>query len=103
MPSDLPTTVTLTAATVATVIVNGSYNSLDVINHTAGTVVWARGDGANPAIAADESWPVFPVPAGDTDVPTTTDAGGVTTTIKLISAGTPTVTIASRDLDDDDD
>lgn len=99
--ANLPTHVTLTANAVMTVIVAGNYSSLDLTNHTAGSVAWARGDGADPAALADESWPVFPVPYPDTDIPVRTNGDG-TTTIKLISTGTPTVTISSRDLDCDD-
>lgn len=96
----LPTHVTLVAATPTTVTVDGRWPSLTLVNQTAGTVVYARGDGATPVVAGDQNWAVFPVPAEGTEVPTAIDAGGTTTTIKLISAGTPTVSIFYCDDDD---
>lgn len=96
MANDLPTHVTLTANTVATVVINGNFPRLDVFNQTASTVVYARGDGTDPTVAGDKCYPVFAVPAEDTDVPTAPNVDG-TTTIKLISSGTPTVSILACD------
>lgn len=98
----LPTHITLTAATVATVAVDGQFTHLYVMNQTAGTVAYARGDGAAPAVAADMNYPIFPVPAEGTSVPTMT-VDGATTVIKFISSGTPTLSIFECDCDDEDD
>jgi hypothetical protein len=94
----LPTHATLVAATVSTVTVDGVFSNLHVKNHTASTVVYARGDGTTPVSAADKNYPVFPVPDEGTCVPTATTDGS-TTVIKLISAGTPTVSILQCDCD----
>jgi hypothetical protein len=88
----LPTHTTLVAATVATVSVDGVHSRLHVKNHTASTVVYARGDGVAPVVAADMNWPVFPVPHEGTCVHTASTDGS-TTAVKLISAGTPTVSV----------
>lgn len=91
MANDLPTHVTLTAATVATVTVNGNFSCLHLLNQTASTVVYARGDGTNPTVAGDQCWPVLPVAEG-TCVSVAPAVDG-TTSVKLISSGTPTVSV----------
>lgn len=97
--ASLPTHVTLVAATVSTVAVDGRHSCLHLFNQTSGTVVYARGDGTNPVVAADLNYPVFAIPAEGTCIPTAIDSGGTTTTIKLISSGTPTVSILRCDCD----
>jgi hypothetical protein len=95
----LPTHTTLVAATVSTVSVDGIFSRLHLVNQTAATVVYARGDGTNPVSAADKNYPVFPVPHEGACVPTASTDGS-TTSIKLISAGTPTVSILQCDCGD---
>lgn len=76
---------TLTASTVATVALDGG-NNVEVVNR--GTVdIFARTDGTNPTVGgADDD---YVIPAGGYLSIPDEDSSSSTTTVKLISSGTP--------------
>jgi hypothetical protein len=98
--SDLPSTVTLTSNTVATVTANGVFSALHVMPLATGQVVYARGDGVDPVKEADLNHCAPPIPAEATCVPTA-PASASTTAIKLISATAGAVHISVCDCEDD--
>jgi hypothetical protein len=94
VPSDLPTHVTLTAATVATVVLNGTLQSVDVWNQSSSAVAYVRADGVNPTVAGDFCQPVMPIgSAYRCHVRAPIDVSGNTVTLKFISSATPTLSI----------
>lgn len=96
----LPTHVTLTADTVATLDINGAWANLHYISSPSGTIAYARNDGTAPTTTpVDGDWPVFPSPADWECIPST-PTSLTTTTVKLKSTGTPTVHIKQCTCDD---
>lgn len=83
-------TVTLSAATVATVTLTTNADHVDITNHGAG-VVYVRLDGTNPTVAGDDAAVIL---ASTTRSFANFDS--MDTVVKLISAGTPTVTVEGR-------
>jgi hypothetical protein len=94
VPSDLPTHVTLTASTVATVVINGTVTHVDVWNQSSSAVAYVRADGVNPTVGGDFCTPVMPIgSAFRCHVRVPIDVAGNTTTLKFISSATPTLSI----------
>lgn len=94
---DLPTHTTLTAATAKQVDINGNHGRLHLVSDASGATVYVRGDSSGGAPvtavgAADKTWAVFPTPAAWECVPVAPTVSG-TTSVSLISSGTPTVHI----------
>jgi hypothetical protein len=86
---------TMTAGQVDTVTFTDNVRSADIVN-TAGTVdVWVTLDGSTPAVpAAGSSTAAFRVPAGAVlEVELRKDSDS----IKLVSSGTPTVSVQRSD------
>lgn len=84
--------VTLVAATVSTQTVDGGFEFVEVTNHGTGTVYFTV-DGSTPTVAGDDTYSALPsVPVLVESV----DRAG-TQEVKLISAGTPTVSVGVRD------
>jgi hypothetical protein len=97
---NLPTHVTLTANTVATVDINGAWGRLHYVTEPSATIVFVRNDGTAPTTTpVDLDWPVFPSPAEWECIPSS-PTSLTTTTVKLKSTGTPTVHIKQCDCDD---
>jgi hypothetical protein len=97
---NLPTHVTLTANTVATVDINGAWGRLHYVTEPSATMVFVRNDGTAPTTTpVDLDWPVFPSPAEWECIPSS-PTSLTTTTVKLKSTGTPTVHIKQCDCDD---
>lgn len=102
MPSDLPTHVTLTAATVATVVLNGTLQHVDVWNQSSTAVAYVRADGVNPTVGGDFCYPVMPIgSAYRCCLRGAIDPGGATVTLKFISSATPTLSIVPCSCDND--
>jgi hypothetical protein len=84
-----PTHVTLVAATVTTVTLDKDYNQVEVLNVDGAAAVYFTTNGSTPAVGANGS-NVIPAAIGSlTVLPGTTG----NTVVKLISAGTPTVSV----------
>lgn len=80
---------TLTASTVATVALDGG-NNVEVINRGT-TDIFARTDGSAPtAGGADDD---YVIPAGGYLALPDEDAASSSTTVKLISSGTPSYSV----------
>lgn len=84
-----PRTVTLAAGTVATVLLDRDYQAIELLNVTGTAAVWFRLDGRDPAAGASGAG-VLPAAIWRTEVP---DLWAGNTIIKLISSGTPMVSI----------
>lgn len=81
--------VTLTAATVATVTLESDYNNVEIVNVDGAAAVYVTIDGTTPTVAGDDTI-VLPAAIGSVELePQTATA----TVVKLISAGTPKVSV----------
>jgi hypothetical protein len=100
MGSKVPTTLTLVAATATTITLDGAWSKVHLVVAPSGGTVYARGDGQVAAVAADLNFPVFPSPDEGTCIPVSTATGlSGTSTISVISAGTPTVSVLECNCD----
>jgi hypothetical protein len=84
--------VTLVAATPQTVTVDGGFGWIEVVNTGTGNVYFTV-DGSVPTVGGDDTWVAVP---GFSSVLENVDRAG-TVDVKLISAGTPTVSVQVRD------
>lgn len=87
--ANLSHTAALVTDTVTTFTLTGQGPYLVVTNLDATVVVWARADGVNPAVAADENIPVLP----GTERWFKPKPGASDIAIKVIATGTPTVCV----------
>lgn len=85
MATDLPTTVTLTTSTVATLTADGVHSALYVRPLATGQVVYCRGDGVDPVAGAELNYCAPPIPAEATRVPVAA-VSATTSELRLISA-----------------
>jgi hypothetical protein len=84
-------TQTLSANTATDDSISDSHTGIEVINHTASTVVYVSIGATAPTVAGDNFIPVL---GGTSRVFGARGiGGGGTTRVRLISSGTPTVTI----------
>jgi len=83
-----PAHVTLTANTVATVTLDRNYSSVEVLNVDGAAAIYFTVDGTTPVVEANGTH-VLPAAIGGLTV----TAGSDVATIKLISTGTPKVSI----------
>lgn len=82
--------VTLTAATVDTVTFDDDVDTVEVLSHDGAAAVYFTVDGSTPTVAGKGCW-MLPAAASSATVDVGT-AGD--TVVKLISAGTPKVSIS---------
>lgn len=81
--------VTLTANAVTTITLDADYDNVEVLNVDGGGVVYFTANGATPTVAGNGTV-VLPAAVGAV---TLTPYGPDLATIKLISAGTPKVSV----------
>lgn len=82
---------TMVAATVDTCTFTGSdLDTVEVVSHDGAAAVYFTVDGSTPTVAGGNCW-MLPAASSAVTVPVPT-AGA--TVVKLISAGTPTVSVA---------
>lgn len=85
---------TLTATTVATVTLDADYDWVEVVNLSGSAAIYFTVDGTTPTVAGDNTDLVPNVAGARVRVP----APGQTSTVKLISSGTPTYHVVGRPL-----
>lgn len=83
-----PQTVTLTAATVATLTFDADFSEVEITNVDGSDVVYIRFDGVAPVAKAAGNFMVPAVEGASSKFKPHTNGN---TVVKLISAGTPTV------------
>lgn len=83
--------VTLVADVVTTVTLAYNFNRVEVLNRDGAAAVYFRTDGTAPVVGADGTH-VLPAAIGALEVDDETANGGHTV-VKLISAGTPQVSV----------
>lgn len=81
--------ITLTASTVATVTMDRDYSYLEVVNVDGAAAVYFTVNGAAPTVAGNDT---FVLPAAIGGLETQPESSDVTT-VRLISAGTPRVSV----------
>jgi hypothetical protein len=81
--------VTLTAATVATITLDGDYDNVEIINVDGAAAAYFTADGSTPAVGATGSI-VLPAAINGLSLQ---PYGSGPTTIKVISAGTPRISV----------
>lgn len=86
-----PQHVTLTANVVATVIFDVDADLVEILNIDGSAEVWATIDTSTPAVGGNGSW-LLPAAVGSIEL-RPPGTGTAPTTIKLISAGTPRVSV----------
>lgn len=85
-----PQHVTLVADTVATLTFDSNFGRVEVLNVDGAAAVYFRTDGTAPTVAGAGS---HVVPAAIGSVEVSDDTAGQNTVVKLISAGTPKVSV----------
>jgi hypothetical protein len=86
-------TVTLVADTVATVTLTSDWDYVEVVNVDGASAVYFTTDGTAPTVAGDECFPLGNVANASRKVRKLKRSSETDTVVKLISAGTPTVTV----------
>lgn len=81
--------ITLVAATVATVNLAVNASRVEVVNRSGSAEVYFTVNGATPTVGGDDTH-VLPAAIGSVEVP---DEIGGDVVVKLISSGTPTVSV----------
>lgn len=89
MPGGSPQTVTLVAATVSTITFTRDWNVVEVLNVDGAEAVYFSVDGSTPTVKG-EGFHVLPKGTSSAEVGVSSEGG---TVVKLISAGTPTVSV----------
>lgn len=84
-----PQHVTLTANTVKTVTLAVDANKVNICNVDGAAEVYVTVDGTTPTVGGDGAW-VLPAAIGDLELEV---VGPGNTVVKLISAGTPRVSV----------
>lgn len=84
-----PQHATLTANTVLPIVFDQDYDRIEIVNVDGAAAVYFRVGQTNPGIAAEGSQ-VLPAAIGSVEVDVTTSGG---TEVRLISAGTPKVSV----------
>lgn len=90
MPAS-PQHATLVASTVTTLTFDSDFARVEVLNVTGSAAVYFSVDGSTPTVAGT-GFHVVPATIGALEVPTPENTGG-NTVVKLISAGTPGVSV----------
>lgn len=83
--------ITLVANTVATVNLTTNAGTIEVVNRDGVAEVYFTTDGSTPTIAGDDTY-MLVAAVGSVTVPD--DTSGATSVVKLISAGTPKVSVS---------
>lgn len=81
---------TLVAATVTTLSLDAGYQSVEVLNRDGAAEVFVTVDGTEPTVEGEDCF-ALPATIGALEVPA--ELGGWVTEVKLISSGTPKVTV----------
>lgn len=84
-----PQHATLVANTVKTITLAVDANKVNICNVDGASAVYVTVDGTTPTVGGDGSW-VLPAAIGDLELEVT---GPGNTVVKLISAGTPKVSV----------
>lgn len=82
--------VTLVASTVSTVNLTTNAGRIEVVNVDGAAAVYFTTDGSDPTVAGDDT---HVLPAAVSGVEVDDETAGTTSTVKLISSGTPTVSV----------
>lgn len=88
--ADFPQHFTLTANTVQTVTFTENFGRIEVLNVDGAAAVYVSNDGTDPTVAGT-GYNVLPAVIGSVELPDAT--AGIVTVVKLISAGTPKVSV----------
>ena len=84
-----PQHATLVASTVATMTFDEDFNEVEIINVTGDALIYVRFDGVAPVVAAAGTYVILDAKGGTKLKPRTSGP----TVVKLISAGTPKVSV----------
>lgn len=82
---------TLSASTVATVALDGGFEAVELVNHGSDAIYFSL-DGTTPTVQGDD---FFVAAAGGWVVEPDSDRAGAVS-VKLISAGTPSYSLAAK-------